>query len=189
MTTKLLARLRWLLRSPPLPAFLLLRPPLLSVGDKIKRRLATNVNVTAISVPPATSTTTTDTTAGVSLQVSPNEHPTPGEGFFTRSSLSALSTSVATLSSLLLEDVHDLPPASTSISTDPPSDDKDGFTLVTKGKKSRPRKMTEASENATHSEERTNPTPRTTKTAVVVSLPHPLPNVYPAFRVPAQEGY
>ena len=117
------------------------------VGDKIKRRFATNVNAFATSVPHATSTTTT---AGASLQATPNEHPTPGEGSSTRSPLSVPSTSVANLSSLLVEGVHDLPPASTSISTDPPSDDNDGFTLVTKGKKSRSHKMTEALGSATH---------------------------------------
>ena len=90
------------------------------VGDNIKCRLATNVNASVISVPPSTSTTTTDTTAGASLQAPPNERPTSGEGSSTRSPLFAPTTSVATLLSLLLEDVHDLPPASTSISTDPP---------------------------------------------------------------------
>ena len=34
------------------------------VEDKLKSRLATSVNASATSVPPATSTTTTDTTAG-----------------------------------------------------------------------------------------------------------------------------
>ena len=130
-----------------------------------------------------------DTTAGVSLQALTNERPTPGEGSSTRSPLSAPSTSVATLSSLLPEDVHDLLPASTSIFTDPPSDDNDGFTFVTKGKKSRPRNKTEASGNATHPEQCFNPVPRTTKPAVGVVRSQPLPNAYPAFRVPAQERY
>ena len=154
------------------------------VGDKIKCRLATNVNA---SVPPFTSTTTTDTTAGVSLQAPPNKRPTPDEA--SSSPLSASSTPVASLTSLLPEDVHDLPPASTSISIDPLSDDNDGFTLVTKGKKSRSRKITEASGKRHTSEQLANPAPRTTKPAVGVAHPQPLPNAYPAFRVPAQEGY
>ena len=62
MTTKLLARLKWLLRSlqlsvPPLPAFLRLCTPAdldraSHVGDKIKRRLATNLNTSVTSVLP-----------------------------------------------------------------------------------------------------------------------------------------
>ena len=156
------------------------------VRDKIKHRLATNVNASATSVPPATSTTTTGTTAGASLKALPNERSTPDDGSSIRS-LSASSTSVATLSSLLPEDVHNLPPASTSISTDPPPDDNDGFTFVTKRKKNRPRKMTEASGNATHPEQHANPAPRTTRPAVGVARPQPLLNAYPAFNVPVQE--
>ena len=49
--------------------------------------------------------------------------------------------------------------------------------------------MTEASGNATHPEQRANHAPGTTKPAVGVAHPQPLPNAYPAFRVPAQEGY
>ena len=49
--------------------------------------------------------------------------------------------------------------------------------------------MTEASGNATHPEQRSNPAPRTTRPAVGVARPQPLPNAYPAFRIPAQEGY
>ena len=49
--------------------------------------------------------------------------------------------------------------------------------------------MTEASGNTAHPEQRSNPAPRTTKPAVGVACPQPLPNAYPAFRVLAQEGY
>ena len=119
------------------------------VGDKIRHRLVTNVNVSATSVPPATSTTTTYTTARVSLQTPLTSAPLLVRAPPPAHPLSAPFASVTTLSSLLPEDVHDLSPA--SVSTDPPSDDNDGFILlVTKGKKSRSRKMTETSGNTTH---------------------------------------
>ena len=49
--------------------------------------------------------------------------------------------------------------------------------------------MIEASGNDIHLEQRSNPAPRTTKPAVGVPRPQPLPNAYPAFYVLTQEGY
>ena len=49
--------------------------------------------------------------------------------------------------------------------------------------------MTEASGNVTHPEQRANPVPRTTRPAIGVARLQSLPNAYPAFCVPAQEGY